>query len=356
MKITQEKINQFLKGETSKEETAEIMLHMAVNPDLEEQFVIKQRLDYVDAQLEDYGSFIPVRSMAADDGKNLCDFQCESYILKTKGNKIEESALSEKARHNYWLRNEGTPIYNIGKLLESEELLVNRCTNATMANMVDALNDHMVIAVVNGDTLLGRTVDILDPDFSLENEPNHAVVVLNVDKENDKVKIYNPAEGDEATEYGLKVFENAWEESKNYMVTVREKKFPQEYNPQPIDVSNVTLDSDLEELVEFIAENAHDIWAIDKFKDGYSYAPLDANGKEQKGHNHYLVPYCMLDDEGKKPDRKMATGTIKLLKRLGYRLVNINSMYRCPDCGEILEPSNNFCPNCGRKLSWEDFR
>ena len=58
----------------------------------------------------------------------------------------------------------------------------------------------------------------------------------------------------------------------------------------------------------------------------------------------------------KEYDRLMAIHTIKLVKRLGYRLVNITSSYKGPACGDVIELDYNFCPNCGRKLSWEDFR
>lgn len=353
MNITKEKIEQFLRGETSKEETAEILLHIAVNPELEEQIVTRRRQEYISNQMDEYGCFIPIKSMAADDGKNLCDFQCESYILKKKGKETKESMLSERARQNYWLRGEGTPLYNIGKLMESEGLLVNRCPGATMTQLMEALKDHAVIAVVNGDMLSDKPIDIFDEDFSMENDPNHAVVVLKIDKDKDKIALYNPAVGDELQEYSLNDFENAWTESNNYMVMVREKRFPQEYNPQPIDISNVQLDDDLLDLTETIAQDVHDIWAVRRFAEGYSYGPERDDSKMQHPD---LVPYADLSESEKDYDREMSIHAIKLVKRLGYRILNINSMYRCPDCGEVLEMSNNFCPNCGRVLGWEDFR
>ena len=353
MNISKEKIEQFLRGETSKEETAEILLHIAVNPELEEQIVTRRRQEYISNQMDEYGCFIPIRSMAADDGKNLCDFQCESYILKSKGIEAKESMLSERARQNYWLRSEGTPLYNIGKLLESEGLLVNRCPGATMAQLTEALRDHAVIAVVNGDSLSDKPIDIFDDNFSMENEPNHAVVVLKIDKSNDKITLFNPAAGDEPKDYSLNDFENAWTESNNYMVMIREKRFPQEYNPQPIDISKVQLDDDLLDLTETIAQDVHDIWAVKRFDEGYSYGPIRDDVKK---HHPDLVPYSDLPESEKDYDREMSIHAIKLVKRLGYRILNINSMFRCPDCGEVIEMSNNFCPNCGRALGWEDFR
>lgn len=362
MKITNDIMERFLQGQTSVEETAEIMMAIAVNPELEEMVVNHRRMAYTQEQMEDYGSFIPISSMAADDGQNLCDFQCETYILKAFGKEIVESTLAKESRQNYWLRGEGTPLYNMGKLLERNGFLVNRRFDATLDELEEALKDHKVIVVVNGDTLSGKEIDIFAENFSFEDNPNHAVVVLSVDKEIGKVTIYNPAVQEDATVYDLDKFESAWGESRHYMVTARAKLFREEYEPQPIDVSNIKLNDELEDLIEVIAEDLHDVWAVNKIKDnpGITYAPLDSNGHEEKGHSHFLVPYFMLQDDDKRNDKKNdrdnATAAIKLLKRLGYRLVNINSMYRCPDCGEVIEPNNHFCPNCGRELSWKDFR
>ena len=347
MTITNEIMERFVQGKTSVKETVEIMTAIAINPKLEELVVTHRRMAYSNELMEDYGSFIPVGSMAADDGQNLCDFQCETYILKAFGKTVEENALANECRQNYWLRGEGTPLYNMGKLLEREGLLVNRRFDATLTDLEVALNDHKVIVVINGDMLVGKETDIFSDNFSFEDNPNHAVVVLSINRETNKVTLYNPAVEEEASVYDLSIFESAWGESSHYLVTARIKRFPQEYNPQPIDVSKIKLNDDLIELIDLIAENAHDVWAVDKIKTGHSYAPLDNNGNEEKGHNHYLVPYFMLNEADKEPDRRMATHTIQLLKRLGYRLVNINSMYQCPDCGEVIEPNNHFCPNCG---------
>lgn len=350
MKITENDINRFLEAKTTPEETMKILEAIASNPSLEEYVVSGRRAKYFREQMEDYGSFIPVGSMAAADGDdNMCDFKCESKILELAGIEVSNDYLESVSKRNYWLRSMGTPLFNMGRLLEGNGFLVNRIYDATIDSLRKDLEDHYVIAVVNGDVLEGNTPDIFADDFNFEDNPNHAVLVLGFGSET--VCLYNPASDTDLKEYPLALFAEAWSESRNYEVTARLKRFPEEYNPQPIDVSGVSLNPELEELIEFIAENAHDVWAVDKFADGYSYAAVD-----DRAHNHYLIPYSMLDDKGKEPDRKMALNTIKLLKRIGYRLVNINSMYKCPDCGETIEPSHNFCPNCGRRLSWEDFK
>lgn len=365
MNIDYQLMNRFFEGTTTPEETTLVLTAISANPEMEEYFITHKRLEYTNEMLEDYGSFIPASSMAADDGRNLCDFQCEAFILRQSGKDVSDEELAKDSRKNYWLRGQGTPLYNIGKLLESKGFLVARVYDSNMRTLAEKLKSHSVITVVNGDILTHREPDILSEDFSLDNNPNHAVVILNISDDNGTVSLFNPATESDVTDYPVDLFEDAWAESKHYMVTVREKRFPEEYIPQPMDLSEVNLNPELMELSEMIAENAHDIWGqlkkesyssvLEKNPDFRIYAER-VNGQEQEGHNHYYVPYSMLSEEDKEPDRKTAMGTIKLLKRLGYRLVNINSMYRCPDCGEVIEPSNNYCPNCGRTLTWKDFK
>ena len=90
-----------------------------------------------------------------------------------------------------------------------------------------------------------------------------------------------------------------------------------------------------------------------RIKEGYTYGPVR---DDEKKHNPDLVPYSMLPESEKEYDREMAVNAIKLVKRLGYRLVNVNRMYKCPHCGEVIEPDFCYCPACGKELGWEAFR
>ena len=354
MKINHHTIDKFLSGETTPEETLAILAAISTNPELEEYVVMQKRQDYTHEQLEDYGSFIPAGSMAADDSRNLCDLQCEAYILNQTGTAVSEEELAGESRNNYWLKSQGTPLFNIGKLLETKGYLVQRIYDADLQAIQVALQEgNSVIAVVNGDVLDEKIPDILSEDFDLSDQPNHAIVVLSVHDKAGTITLFNPACGTTASEYDIDIFLHAWQESKNYMVSVRKKRFPEEYDPQPIDVSEVVLNPELEELTEMIAENAHDMWAKARIGEGWTFGPVR---NDIMKHNPDIVPYSMLPEGEKEYDRIMAINTIKLIKRLGYRLININHLYRCPQCGEGIEPCNNFCPNCGNLLSWEDFR
>ena len=90
------------------------------------------------------------------------------------------------------------------------------------------------------------------------------------------------------------------------------------YVPHPIDLSDVELSEDLNELREAIAENAHEVWAANRQRDGWTYGPQRDDRLKQTPN---MVPYSELDDSEKHYDREMAMNTIKLLKKLGYDLV-----------------------------------
>ena len=341
--ISEEQLDLFLQGKTSATETLEILEAIVFDPSLQEYVVSAQRMNHTIELKRSYGNFIPITQLAADDGGNLCDIQCERFLLNKYGREVSESSLTDVARKNYWLNDLGTPFYNVGKLLEDSNLLVIRKYNANIETLRECISGqdggliHDAIVVVNNNIL---------------------VVVLNIDQENNIVDVYNPSTGNNKDSYDLDLFTRSWDESKNYLVLVREKQFEYEYSPTPIDVDNVTLSPDLEELIDTIAENAHNVWAVEKIKKnpGVKYAPLDENGNERSGYNHFLRPYSELSSEDKKPDIDMATNTIKLLKRIGYRIVNVNKLHRCPKCGEGIEMHNLYCSHCGRKLEWEDFK
>lgn len=135
------------------------------------------------------------------------------------------------------------------------------------------------------------------------------------------------------------------------------------YNPKPIDLSDVELTEDLNELREAIAENAHDVWAVERQAQGWTYGEQrDDNKKETP----CMVSYSQLPDSEKTFDRDMAMNTLKLVKKLGYdlvkreetelyrvlkqRLQNSNEEFHCPECDHVVCKNQVFCDACGRKL------
>jgi hypothetical protein len=90
------------------------------------------------------------------------------------------------------------------------------------------------------------------------------------------------------------------------------------YSPRPIDTSGVALPAALQELVEELAENAHDHWAEQRMRDGWRFGP--ARNDERKEHP-CLVPYHDLPEGEKDYDRRISTETLKAILALGYRIL-----------------------------------
>ena len=89
------------------------------------------------------------------------------------------------------------------------------------------------------------------------------------------------------------------------------------YTPKPVDTSKIELASDLIELTEKIAENVHEVWALGRIEEGWTY------GEERDDKNKKtpcLVPYNELPESEKAFDRNTAMETVKLIMSLGYKI------------------------------------
>lgn len=89
------------------------------------------------------------------------------------------------------------------------------------------------------------------------------------------------------------------------------------YTPNPINTSDVQLSKEILELVEQLARNVHDIWALGRIKEGWTYGPQ--RDDENKKHP-CLVDYDELPESEKEYDRSTAVETIKLILKLGWRI------------------------------------
>lgn len=314
--ISDELLAAYLDGNTSKEETMQILEALKEDKELQEVLDIALQTEEENAlQLPIYATFtnetVPMLQKAALSGENICAVLCEIFILYRRQLPYDEDWLLSTARRKDWLRSEGTPLYCLGNLLAYSGLFVSRKYNSTIDDIKHAIQvDNDVVVGVDREKLYAENVD-------LEDLTNHAVVVTHV--EENVVTIFDPYEAPYISNVPLFDFCNAWKESHNYMIQVLQSV--EEYVPHPIYVDNIPLDGELEELQEAIAENAHDVWAEARMKDGWTY------GKERDDTNLKhpdLVPYTALPDSEKEYDRIMAFKTIKLVKKLGYDIVKRN--------------------------------
>lgn len=93
------------------------------------------------------------------------------------------------------------------------------------------------------------------------------------------------------------------------------KKEP--YVPQPMDTSDVQLPEELNELVEKMAKNVHEVWAQSRISQGWTYGP---ERNDALKHHPCLVPYEDLPEVEKAYDRDTALGTLKLIVKAGFKI------------------------------------
>ncbi|MBR5716791.1 MAG: Ryanodine receptor Ryr [Bacteroidales bacterium] len=91
-----------------------------------------------------------------------------------------------------------------------------------------------------------------------------------------------------------------------------------EYIPHPVDTSDVELPAEIMELAEVIARNVHEVWAESRLREGWTYGEVRDDAKRQ---TPCLVEYDELSDEEKSYDLNTALGTLRLITKLGFRII-----------------------------------
>jgi ryanodine receptor 2 len=93
------------------------------------------------------------------------------------------------------------------------------------------------------------------------------------------------------------------------------------YQPKPINTDGIVLPPELAGLTERLAENAHDLWAQQRIKDGWTLGPQ----RDDAAKKHpCLVPYVQLPEFEKEYDRVVAVGLLKSILALGYSIHHRN--------------------------------
>lgn len=91
-----------------------------------------------------------------------------------------------------------------------------------------------------------------------------------------------------------------------------------EYTPQPIEIDDVRLPAELDELTERLAKNVHEVWAKNRIDDGWTYG---AERNDETKQHPCLLPYEELPESEREYDRNTAVGTLKLILKLGFKIV-----------------------------------
>lgn len=89
------------------------------------------------------------------------------------------------------------------------------------------------------------------------------------------------------------------------------------YKPQSIDTKDVQLSDELNELVEIVAKNVHEVWAQSRIEQGWSFG-VERNDVQKK--HPCLLSYENLTEEEKDYDRKTVLETLRVITKLGFTI------------------------------------
>lgn len=90
-----------------------------------------------------------------------------------------------------------------------------------------------------------------------------------------------------------------------------------DYRPRPIPTEHIVLSDEILQLVELLAENAHDIWAEERLLDGWTFGP-ERDDTERR--HPCLIPYTQLAERDRDYDRQMVIGSIRAILALGFTI------------------------------------
>lgn len=90
------------------------------------------------------------------------------------------------------------------------------------------------------------------------------------------------------------------------------------YDPKPVVTDDVVLPQELLDLSEQIAKNVHDVWAVNRLREGWIYGEKRDDVTKT---TPCLIPYENLPESEKDYDRNTALETIKLIIKLGFKIV-----------------------------------
>ena len=79
------------------------------------------------------------------------------------------------------------------------------------------------------------------------------------------------------------------------------------------------LPNELTRLIEQLARNVHENWAVGRLNEGWTYGLVR---NDQLKQHPCLVEYDDLPESEKEYDRATAIETLKVILKLGYRLTN----------------------------------
>ena len=89
------------------------------------------------------------------------------------------------------------------------------------------------------------------------------------------------------------------------------------YSPRSVDTSDICLNEELNNLINFLAKNTHENWAKERIKEGWKYGLIRDDRKKE---HPCLIPYEELPDSEKEHDIIAVRELLKTIILLGFRI------------------------------------
>lgn len=158
-----------------------------------------------------------------------CAIKSQQLILNSMGIDVSENQLRIEAYQNGWYYpGKGTPMENVGDLIEAHGIQVERKTGGTIDDLrTETSHGHNVIVGLDSGELWDNGVDETFEDIIRGPEADHALLVsgfaINPLTGNEYILLTDPGTGELFADYPVDMFEDAWDDSNNYMVSILEE-------------------------------------------------------------------------------------------------------------------------------------
>lgn len=173
---------------------------------------------------------LPTRDIVSDKVQQSFDDTCaiksQEIVMNAAGLEVSEYGLREEAMQNGWYSpGFGTPMEDVGKLMEAHGLEVQQQVHGNMFNLVSELSKgHPVIVGVDSGELWNSGFEEKFEDLIKGPCADHALIVggvaFNDNFAGGTVNLIDPGTGEFAVGYDMATFEDAWNDSDNFMLTI----------------------------------------------------------------------------------------------------------------------------------------
>lgn len=221
--LSAELIAAYLDGNATAAECRQVLQAMEHDAQLRELLQVSLLVDAEMGLQLCRTNHLPVTAMAADcEEGSFCCLECEKFIMQQRGIVFDEQQLLDNAIRQGWLKENGTALHHVGRHLEHAGLIVVRKYESSISDIVAALQhgEQVIAAVDGGELLRDAQLERLEDAF-VGAIPDHTVVVTDCNIHNDVITIFDPNSPCKQDTYPLAKFMNAWADSKNYLVIVK---------------------------------------------------------------------------------------------------------------------------------------